>query len=135
MEIVKWDDDLSVDIQEIDDQHKQLIVIINNFFIKLKEQTIDKELEVLFKNLDDYSHYHFDTEEKYMKKFNYKGTDEHVREHQEFIDTIGQLKELFDQNQVHAAVETISFLKSWLLHHIMGTDQNFSECFHENGLK
>ena len=56
---------------EIDEQHKKILMIINNLsdlFAEKKHQDSD-EISKIIKKLADYAIYHFQTEEKYFQDF------------------------------------------------------------------
>ncbi|MFC2104815.1 hemerythrin domain-containing protein, partial [Bacteroidota bacterium] len=71
MEIIKWSDDYSVGINEIDNQHKGLVIIINELFNLISEGKSKNKLEEIFNHLTDYTKKHFTAEEKMMEKFAY----------------------------------------------------------------
>lgn len=136
MEYIKWDDSLSVKIKEIDDQHKKLIEMINEFYTHIiEEKKLKDNLLKLLDELAEYTKFHFSTEEKYMDEFNFEYTDFHKKEHAEFINKVFGAKKRINEGKMVFSVEITNFLKDWLVNHIKGTDQNYIECFHDHGLK
>jgi hemerythrin len=71
MAMVTWNDNLSVNVAEIDLQHKKLVGLINELFDAMK---IGKGKDVTGKILDgliSYTATHFTQEERYFDKFGY----------------------------------------------------------------
>jgi hemerythrin len=94
-----------------------------------------KALGSLLTSLIEYTLYHFGTEEKYMKKFNYFGTATHIKEHQSFVEKATDVKKRFDSGKLVLSLEITNFVKDWIVDHVMGTDKKYSQCFIANGLK
>ena len=70
MAFLDWDDSLSVNVTEIDDQHKKLIGTLNDLYDAMDDGKGNDVLGKILKELTDYTVYHFQTEENYFKKFN-----------------------------------------------------------------
>jgi len=131
---IKWDDSYSVGIEEIDNQHKKIIKIINQVLEIIEEESLDDNLKTIIKELIDYSNYHFKFEEDYFEKFNYEDKDSHLEKHGEFRAQLMKISQEFQDDKMEAAYQIIDFLENWLIDHINGTDKRYIECFQENGL-
>ena len=66
---IKWTSDLSVDVKEIDGQHKELFKRINNLDTAMKKGRAKEEVLGLIEFLDEYVVIHFRTEELFMIKY------------------------------------------------------------------
>jgi len=84
--VLEWKDEYSVNVKEIDEQHKVFLKILNNLYVAINNYSIDKELTKILEELVDYTKLHFSTEEKYFEQFNYSHTEEHKEEHKELIE-------------------------------------------------
>jgi hemerythrin len=134
MAFMEWDDSFSVNVAEIDDQHKKLIGMVNTF----NDSIIDDKKAAfgdLLSSLVDYAAYHFSTEEKYMDKFNYPGTEAHKSEHELFAAKALDVKKRFEDGTLVISLEVTEFLKNWIANHVLGTDKKYSQCFNDNGLR
>jgi hemerythrin-like metal-binding protein len=134
MAYMNWDDKFSVGVEEIDAQHKNLIKMVNEFYDGVKSDN-NKALGGLLTSLIEYAVYHFGTEEKYMKKFNYPGTATHIKEHQSFTKKAADVKKRFDSGKLVLSLEITKFVRDWIISHVLGTDKKYSQCFIDNGLK
>ena len=64
---LEWNDIYSVNIKEIDSQHKNLFSLINKVQFSDKDKPNTKEeINKILDEMNDYAIYHFDTEEKYF---------------------------------------------------------------------
>ncbi len=130
MALLRWADKFSVNIKNIDDQHKKLISMVNEFYSQISKKSEKAEnniLEDLLNGLTEYTIYHFDTEEKYMMDTNYPDIDSHKKEHAEFVEKIRGIKNRYESGDVVLSIEITTFIKNWLVTHIMDTDQKFAQ--------
>lgn len=82
-----WNDDLSLKIKDVDEQHKELFRIGRDIEQLLMIRCIGVQPEQLLKivgDLRDYTAYHFYEEENLMKLAQYSRLEEHVKEHSMF---------------------------------------------------
>jgi hemerythrin len=134
MAFMEWNDTLSVNVAEIDEQHKKIIGMVNTFNDSILE---DKKAAFgdLLSSLVGYASYHFSTEEKYMDKFDYPGTEAHKNEHKLFAEKALDVKKRFEDGTLVISLEVTEFLKGWISNHVLGTDKGYSQCFNDNGLR
>ncbi|MFC1789642.1 bacteriohemerythrin [Patescibacteria group bacterium] len=130
---IPWSQDLSVNIKEIDEQHKHFLGLLNktyDVFYKLKKE----EVPQLVKELHDYTQTHFETEEKYFDKFNYEFTNDHKKEHRELEAKVEEFNRKIKSEGVEAIGELVEFLEDWLVEHMANHDKKYTKCFNEHGL-
>lgn len=126
MEIVKWTDEYSVGITEIDNQHKGLVILINELFVLMTEGKAKDNLNEIFEHLTDYTKKHFLTEETMLFKYAYPESEQHKVEHSKFIKKLNSLKSNFNKGKITISLEILNFLKDWLLNHIKISDKKYS---------
>ena len=132
---LEWEEKYSVEVEEIDNQHKRMFAVINELMDLISTNTPEEHLGEITDGLINYKKFHFATEEKYFKEFNYEGAEEHIQKHKEFNDKLSLLREKYPKNTIDFAFELVDFLEDWLINHLMVVDQKYKECFHEHGLK
>jgi len=130
-----WDKKYSVGVEEIDGQHKRMFEIINELLDAINTNTAQEKLGHIIDSLIKYKIFHFATEEKYFKEFNYGGIDEHVTKHHEFNTELEALKNKYPVYTMEFSFELVDFLENWLIDHLMVMDQKYKKCFAEHGLK
>lgn len=134
MELIKWTDNLSVEIPSIDAQHKELIKIINELYEAMSQ---GKGKDILGKTLDrlvTYTKTHFSTEESYFSKFNYPDKDSHIGKHKELVSKAIDLQSKFKSGNLMITIEVMNFLKDWLSNHIQKIDKEYSSFLKDNGV-
>ncbi len=150
---IVWDKKFSVEINEMDEQHKVLIGIINELDSIFEKNGIDFDCEIkkVMTDLEKYTVRHFTDEENLMKQSGYEDLDIHKEGHDNFIKLVGeqkskinslieqknktkQLDKVDDFNkEIYKRVEkTLIFLQKWLLSHIMKSDKGYMDCVLKN---
>ncbi|MBN1251511.1 MAG: hemerythrin family protein [Bacteroidales bacterium] len=135
MEFIKWTNDYSVDIQSIDDQHKTLFVMINDYYEAVRQKQSNQGLKILIGKLLNYTNFHFKNEERYFDKFLYSQAESHKKLHQVYISKIEEVKNRLENNKMVLPVEVGTFLRDWLYQHIKVEDKKYSAFLKEKGIK
>ena len=122
MSHVRWEDSHSVGIKEVDDQHKRLIEIFNMLQSSVDQGASVEEIDEIIEDLIDYSIFHFGTEEALLEKHLPDLLDEHRKEHQTFVDKVRESRTQLDSGELSTS-DLISFLNSWIEHHMKQSDK------------
>jgi hemerythrin len=131
----QWTDSMSVKSQEIDQQHKQLVSLLNELYQAFMDKEHKEKIGVIIDKMADYTKYHFDTEERYFAAFAYDGRAMHILEHENFRNKVNEFKQKYKANSGALTFEVVNFLRTWLTGHIMETDRKYITCFSRNGIK
>lgn len=76
---IDWSDLMSVGINEMDDEHKELFIRINKLLASLMDDSIDSEMTEVVRFINEYIAYHFGNEEQLMASYDYPGLDDHKK--------------------------------------------------------
>ena len=125
----KWSPEFSVNIKAIDDQHQELVNILNRLFEAVFRREGDKAIAGILDALTSYTQTHFALEERLMRLAKYKDLESHIEEHKKLLDQLDQLakKHMLEEKPIY--FEMLGFLKSWLRGHILGVDMKYSAAF------
>jgi hemerythrin len=136
MTLLKWEDKYSVGVKELDEQHKKIIEIINRISqIIDKNNFNDEDVGKIFVELKDYADYHFTNEEIYFREFDFDKTESHIKEHDDYRQKIEQMEGDYYSDKKKKIISDLSnFINQWWINHIIGTDKEYTECFHQHGL-
>ena len=134
MAFMEWSDTLSVNIKEIDEQHKKLLAMINELHEAMKTGRGKEVTEKTLGGLIAYVGTHFATEEALMEKHNYPGFLAHKGEHAKLTAQAKDIHQQFQQGKAVVNVELMNFLKSWLQNHILGTDKKYVPFLNSKGV-
>ena len=132
--LIDWNKSLELEIREIDDQHQQLVRLINDLHTAMIERKSQQVLGEIIDGLIAYTATHFRTEEKYFIEYDFNGAVAHKLAHAEFVKKVSAFKKDFEAKKMMLSMEVMGFLKDWLIEHIMGQDRKYAPLFKANGL-
>lgn len=135
MALMHWNDNLSVGVNMIDTDHKQLIALINTLFDGVKDGKGKDAVGDVLDGLIAYTVEHFDREEKYFASTAYPLASDHKAQHEQLKAQVLEIQSKFKAgNSATLTLDTMNFLKSWLINHIQGTDQKLGAHLKSHGI-
>ena len=134
MAYIDWAEDYSVSVKPMDDQHKKLFALINEYYEGIAQKKNKEALAKIMQGLLDYTKYHFGDEEKLMLRNNYAGYQEQKTQHDYFIATIQDYQKRIDEGKLLMSIEITKFLKDWLVKHIQVKDKQYGPFFNTKGI-
>lgn len=125
--LIKWVSSYDTGHKVIDEQHKELVNIINNLYAVMLDDTANKKNALLeaIKKCIDYTNFHFSEEEKIMDSTNYSKKDDHKSMHRQFVLQLIEHIKGFETWEPYSVYKFIHYLKDWLLEHIAYQDKIF----------
>lgn len=132
---IEWTKELSVDIQELDEQHKVLVDILNRLHEAIITRTDTDIIDDIFNELVQYTIVHFAVEESLMRIFNYPFYENHKKHHEQLTKQVIDLQKKAKNGDMTASMSLWTFLRKWLTHHILVEDKKYSLFFLKCGLK
>jgi hemerythrin len=130
--LIEWNDALSVGIQEIDEQHKILVNLLNELHDAIRQHHGRDASIAVMQRLADYTRIHFTVEESLMRILGYPEYETHKGHHEELIRQMQDLQARLNQGEA-VSFELLHFLRNWLTNHIMEGDQRYVEHFLSRG--
>ncbi len=132
--LVEWHDGLSVGIEEIDEQHRILVDLLNELNQALIDGRSGTACRDILDRLAQYTRIHFTTEESLMRLLHYPQYERHQQEHQRLLDEMKNLQGELDRGEL-ITFELMEFLKNWLTKHIAEVDRRYTGHFLQQGIK
>ncbi|MCP3866802.1 MAG: bacteriohemerythrin [Gammaproteobacteria bacterium] len=126
---IDWSNELSVGIEEIDEQHKVLVKLVNRMHEAIQEQRGSHVVGGILEELTDYTRIHFAVEESLMRILDYPGYEEHRDAHDELLQQVKELNAKVSEGKASISFELMHFLKNWLTQHIQEEDMNYTGFF------
>lgn len=131
---IEWSDELSVGIQEIDEQHKYLVQLVNELNVHLlshgsAKETVHEALDKLIR----YTETHFVVEESLMRILGYPDYDSHRQHHEDLIQMVLDFRQQLSVEGRVSRTELMEFLHKWLTYHILKEDKQYSDHFLSRG--
>lgn len=130
---ITFDANLVTGNQTIDDQHKELIKRIQDFFHACQKGDSRVKAIKMLDYLDEYTEFHFGEEEKLQKEAGYPELAKHQEKHEEFRKTIQGLYDYLNEYEgpneqfVKLVQERVV---EWLFGHIKTFDRSVAEFIH-----
>ncbi len=126
-----WTPVFETGLEEVDEQHRRLVQIINELGEALSSQrpVAASELETLHEALREYALLHFTDEEELMDKERVSAAhrERHRGEHEFFVAELDRLSRKTpdenDEQRREQVEDALRFLSSWLAYHILGVDR------------
>ena len=128
--LITWNDNFSVSIPQFDQEHQQLIAMINSLHEAMKQGTGKKAMGTLLDDLTNYASTHFSHEEQMMVQYSYPDFKKHKQSHVDFAQTIKEYRTLYENSSLSAG-NLLNLLQSWLINHICDTDKQYTAFLRE----
>jgi hemerythrin len=136
MEPIQWSERFSVGVRELDQQHQQLIKLLNVLIstrgtTNAHSETISDTLMAMTR----YAQAHFKTEESLMEAYGYPGLEEQKKQHRDFRKKTGDFSSAayYGIDQVPDAL--LAYLVNWWVYHILEDDMAYRSFFKEKGVE
>ncbi len=120
-----WNNSFSVSDELMDEHHKKIFNIINDLHELLENDFDELRYISVLNDLKEYSLYHFSAEENLLEKLNYPKLMIQKIQHEIFTDKLTTFINKYDLNQEIMSLKMMSFLKEWLIKHILELDMDY----------
>ena len=140
MHTIVWNESYSVGVGELDEQHKQLVNMINDFIVHAEDQEGGVELCAdTLAAMSEYAATHFATEEALLRAHGFQQLASHQTEHLSFRSEIVHLGDEIASYGAAVPPEARNrlgrYLRDWLSNHILHTDMGYKGFFAEKGVR
>lgn len=123
-ENISWFDDYQINVQQIDEQHKELFGRMKNLITCIINDSSPQELRSAIRFLENYTITHFADEEELMRSIDYPLYEFHKKEHEFFIKEIEYLKVIEQKgNSLHIILRLKNYIGEWMINHILKVDR------------
>lgn len=122
-----WSEAYALGISTIDEQHKQLFLLINELHEAAKTGQGKLTLGKMLDHLIEYAVTHFSTEETMLRQHGYTGLAQHKAIHEHFKAKVTDMRREFELGRLALSVAVMAFLQKWLIDHIAGTDRKYAD--------
>ncbi|WP_458776240.1 bacteriohemerythrin [Desulforhopalus sp. 52FAK] len=124
-ELIPWSAKLCIGIDKIDDQHKELVRLVNQLHSAMKAKAGIQESSKILEQLADYTVYHFGFEEEIFDAHNYEDREEHKKYHRAFVKKVVDFQSDLKAGKAGLSMDLMHFLTKWLKDHILKTDKAY----------
>ncbi|MBF0249366.1 MAG: hemerythrin family protein [Alphaproteobacteria bacterium] len=124
MKSIKWSSDLSVGIDQIDEDHRRLVQCLDDLFTACFAGQGPEVLNGILARLLQYTREHFSREEDIMRRVGYPEFETHRALHAELVSELDDFIESNALADNHGTSnKLLQFLQDWLTRHILVEDK------------
>jgi hemerythrin-like metal-binding protein len=126
MALLQWDQEYSVNIPDLDEQHKKIFSLIDTLHDAMCAGKGRVVVGTVLTDLLDYTATHFAHEERLFAEYAYPQAEIHMAEHEKLVQQVKAFKAKYDAGNAQITVDVMLFLKNWLNNHIHVLDKKYS---------
>jgi len=127
---LQWTNDLSVGLEEMDQEHMHLIELMDELhFWALNPKAELEKLKTSFQTLIQATQKHFAHEENILESRAYPDLKRHKQVHHELLTRLDQEYRQLESGNRWAPESCLNFFQFWLKTHIKGVDQKYGHFF------
>jgi hemerythrin len=126
MALIVWNEQLSVGVPQMDEQHQRLVQLVNQLHDAMGAGQGRDFLHKLLVQLEQYTITHFAAEDQLMQQAGYPDLAPHQAAHEELKRQVAELRQRHAGGESRLTIGVMSFLEKWLTTHIKGTDRKYA---------
>jgi len=137
MAIFTWKEEFSINVAEIDAQHKKMIEhvnILHDAVQACEAQEDEKEVIAALVALIDFTRIHFSTEEEYMHTHGFPDQSFHHREHQALVNQLEAIVEVVSKGIKPNFCKDYDLSNDWVICHILGADKELGRFLNDKDI-
>ena len=126
-ETIIWDHKYDTGIAMIDDQHKELLQLINELHQAcVSGQGVGDVFTGAMHRMVEYVHFHFGAEQQLLSKVKYPDYHEHKKQHDALIKNILDAAKDYSEGKRFVPNNFVRTLKEWVFGHIAVSDKHYA---------
>jgi hemerythrin len=125
--IFQWKNEYAIGVDFIDWEHKRMFEAAEKVFSAIQIGKNRKKVCEALEKLAEKSRLHFESEEDHFRRRKFPDLERHAGLHTQLMLEIEKKCELMKNENYNIDIEFLSFLKRWILEHIMSEDMRFKE--------
>ena len=134
MPVLVWSEEFSVNVAEIDTQHKKLCDYVNKLHAGVEARVDREDLRQLLINLVEYARIHFATEERLMDEHGLQPDNRHRKEHETLLRLLEDTVKSISEGSHPIFYPKYDVSNDWFLAHIMDHDKKLGAFLNSRGV-
>lgn len=122
MSLLTWKPEYSVGIASMDDEHREMIGMINGVYARLDALSEPGDIEACLEEIFSTISAHFALEERIMREAAYEEYEAHKDDHEDLLDEIRDLMDDFVADAVTGRRILEARLSAWFSRHFASFD-------------
>ena len=127
---MKWSDRYATGVKALDEQHKMLFQMSEDFRATLNEGRGERGYGLLLESLDEYARAHFMLEEQCMHRYRCPAAQMNREAHATFVEAMSGFRKRYAVNGFNPAdaLQLVQYVDDWLANHIGRIDVQLKPC-------
>ena len=128
MPLIQWDSRYSLQLEGIDEDHREMINAFNSVWVVASQGLGAEQIHLALENAFSIMQRHFRSEEALLELWAYPRLRYHKREHQKLTSRLESIINDVHHSDVSAInAQTFHFVGDWLCGHILKTDRHYDQ--------
>jgi hemerythrin len=132
--VLTWNETLSVGVQPIDDEHRELFDFLTALEAATKQSMEPESAARLLRELEEATRKHFAVEETVMRTAKYPGLVLHRANHLRLMEKLEAFSSRYGRGGQSLNQHALNFLGDWLVNHIQTDDLRLGDWLREHKL-
>ncbi|MGA3343697.1 MAG: bacteriohemerythrin [Terracidiphilus sp.] len=125
MALITWNSKYSVGVQVLDDQHKALLKVLNEFHAASMTGKAKEVAGPSMRQIVALAREHFSTEQRMMESAGYPGLAEHRATHEKLAIKLTEFVSRHEKGDTTMYSQLLYFMRDWLSKHMQTEDQQY----------
>lgn len=134
MAALVWNQDCTVGVQAMDDQHGILLDALNELRMALLQGAEGREIREMLARTAGLMRMHLESEDRLLALHAFPGLAAHREEKQRLMGRLEQFNIRFEQRQRPAVYELVEFLRKWFTTHTSNDKRSYGIYLHSRGV-
>jgi len=126
MALMSWSSKYSVGVEALDNQHKALMKVLNEFHAASMRGKASEVAGPLLRQMVSIASEHFAAEERLMESTRFAGLAAHRAGHQALTAKIGEFVARHEKGDAAIYTELLHFMRDWLYSHMQTEDSKYA---------
>lgn len=135
MALLTWNDDYSVGVRTLDNQHNVLFNLLNELEAAMTGGQTQRMALPILRKLLNYTRGHFSAEEAMMAAASYPGLAQHRIKHRDLTRHVEAFEARFERGDGSVNLQLLSFLRDWVTNHIQDSDKEYGPWMNQKGVQ
>src|ERR1700761_4677624 len=130
MATLVWNQDFTVGVRSMDDQHGILLDALNELRMALLQGAEGREIREMLARTCDLMRMHLESEDRLLALHRFPGIAAHREEKQRLMARLEQFNVRYEQRQRPAVYELVEFLRKWFTTHTANDKRSYGSYLH-----
>lgn len=131
--IFQWREEYRTNVRRLDEAHRKLFEEAGSFHKTLSTGE-DVAVNAILTYLMGYAESHFRDEENLMREHSFPEFEHHKTLHDGFLRQVLEIRTGYRQQNARAGIDCTTFLRDWIIQHILTEDRKYGPFFNERGI-